>query len=307
MSFKTTIYRGLSILVGIFFIFSAYVKLHPIEVLEIAIVETGIIGWSLAPFAARLLIGSEFFIGIFLVTNFKTKLFTTLAGISLFIFTIYLSILLVVQGNNINCNCMGLFMVMNPIESIIKNLVLLSLLTLIYFKNTSIKFKHEKLFIIIGTLLTIALPFIINPPSFQKHQQETNINEPYKMDFSIIYTNSEIEQPTIDLNSGKHLVGFFSSSCQHCIVTAYNLKVISEQNPELSIYFFINGDDANLAHFHTLTKSESIPHSKLPAKELLTLAGNKLPALFLINNSMVEDKIKVGQIDETTIKKWFKE
>lgn len=307
MKIKVYFFRGLSILVGLFFIFSAYVKLSPIEVLEIAVVETGIVGWSLAPLLARLLIGSEFLIGLFLISNFKSKLFSILAIISLIVFTIYLTILLVVQGNNINCNCMGLFMVMNPIESIIKNLILISILALIYFKNTSIKFKYEKALIIIGTLLTIALPFIINPPSFQKYQQETSINEPYKMDFSIIYTNPEIEQPSIDLNSGKHLVAFFSSSCQHCIVTGYNLKVISEQNPEFSIYFFINGDDADLAHFHTLTKSESIPHSKLPANELLTLAGNKLPALFLINNSMVEEKIKVDNINESHLKDWFKQ
>lgn len=41
MNIKTIIFRILSILLGLVFIFSAYVKLFPIEILEIAIVETG--------------------------------------------------------------------------------------------------------------------------------------------------------------------------------------------------------------------------------------------------------------------------
>lgn len=307
MDISKLFFRVLSFLIGAFFCISAFVKLFPIEILEIAVVETGIIGWSLSQIAARILIGFEFFIGLFLMTNFKSKLFSLFAIISLIVFTIYLSVLLVVQGNNINCNCMGLFMVMNPIESIAKNLVLLSLLAIIYFKNTSIKTNLEKLFIVIGSVLSLSLPFIISPPTFQKYQHEINKNEPFNIDFSIIYNNPEIEQPRLDLRKGKHLVGFFSSSCMHCIVTGYNLKVILDQNPEFSFYFFINGDDADLAHFHQLTKSESIPHSKLPGKEMITLAGNKLPAVYLIENSMVETRIYPDQIDEKELLKWFNE
>lgn len=305
MKIKIYLFRIISVLVGAFFVLSALVKLYPIEILEIAIVETGFVGWSLASVTARLLIGSELFIGVFLMTNFKTKLFSILAGLSLFIFTIYLVVLLIAQGNNINCNCMGLFMVMNPIESMVKNVILFCLLTLLYFKNTSIRIKKENLVIGIITVIIFIIPFMVNPITFEKGKYEINSNENRKMDFSIIYSNSDIEQPKIDLTTGKHLVGFFSSTCQHCVVSGYNLKVLFNQHPEWSMYFFINGDDADLAHFHTLTKSESVPHSKLPGKELLLMAGNKLPAIFLINNSSIEQRISPDNIDETFINNWF--
>ncbi len=305
MKHKVWFFRFISVVVGVFFIFSAFVKLYPIEILQIAMVETGFINWFLAPFFARLIISAEMFMGLFLVLNIKHRFFTFLAGFSLIIFSIYLVLLIVFQGNDINCNCFGLFLIMNPIESIFKNLIILFLLVLLYFYNKSIHFKAENKVIILGIIITICLPFILNPITFKDTNYETTSKETYKMDFSIIYENPSLEKPKIDLTKGKHLVGFFSSSCTHCIVAGYNLKVLSNEHPNWSLYFFINGDDSDLKQFHTLTKSELIPHSKLPKKELLILAGNKLPAIFLINNTMVEQRISPDNINETSINEWF--
>ncbi len=305
MKNKILFFRILSAIIGCFFVFSALVKLNPIEILEIAIVETGFSNWHLAPIFARLIIGAEFFMGLFLILNIRKKFFTVISGLSLIVFSFYLLILLIFQGNNVNCNCFGLFMVMNPLESILKNVVLIVLLIILYFKNKSIHFKAEKIVLIIGFAIATSLPFILNPISDKSSKYDMSLNQQFKMDFSIIYSNPEIEHPKVVLNKGKHLVGFFSSSCQHCIIAGYNLKVLSSQHPDWSIYFFINGDDDDLANFHTLTKSKSIPHSKLPGKELLAIAGNKLPALFLINNTIVEQRIMPDNLDETEIGKWF--
>lgn len=306
MKYKNIILKIISVLVGIVFIFSAYVKLFPIEILEIALVETGFIGWTLAPIMARLLIASEFALGLFLIMNIKPKLVSALTALSLVVFSVYLGFLLVFQGKNVNCNCFGLYMIMDPIESIFKNIVLLGFVVLLYFKNQAIKYPKEWILLAFGVLLSIIVPFTINPPKFDKSNYEYNVDQPYLMDFSIIYSDSEVEQPQIDLQKGKHLVAFFSYSCQHCIVSAYNLQLISQRNPDLSFYFFINGDENDLKTFHKLTKSEHVPHSILLAKPLLMIAGNKLPAIFLINNSYVEKRIHPNGIDEDAINEWFK-
>lgn len=306
MKYQNIILKIISVLVGMVFIFSAYVKLFPIELLEIAVVETGFIGWSLAPIMARLLIASEFALGLFLIMNIKPKLVSALTALSLVVFSFYLVFLLVFQGNDVNCNCFGLYMVMNPIESLLKNIVLLALVALLYFKNTAIKYPKEWIVLALGAVLAIFVTFIINPPKFDKSKYEYNVDQPYLMDFSIIYSDSEVEQPQIDLQKGKHLVAFFSYSCQHCIVSAYNLQLILLRNPDLSFYFFINGDENDLKTFHKLTKSEHVPHSILLAKPLLMIAGNKLPAIFLINNSYVEKRIHPNGIDEEAIIEWFK-
>lgn len=305
MKVNTIIYKSISVIIGFFFLFSAYVKLFPIEILEIAVVETGIIGWSLAPIMARLLIASEFVLGLFLIMNIKPKLVSALAALSLIIFTIYLTAILIFQGKEVNCNCFGLYMVMNPIESIIKNIVLLLLVSLLYFKNKAIKYPKEWIFLAVGVVISIAIPFVVNPPTFDKSKYEYNIDEPYLLDFSIVYSDMEIEQPKIDLRKGKHLIAFYSYSCQHCVVAAYNLQLIAQRNPDLSFYFFINGDENDLKAFHNLTKSEHVPHSILLAKPLLLLVGNSLPSIFLVNNSFVEEKIHPNGIDENKIREWF--
>jgi uncharacterized membrane protein YphA (DoxX/SURF4 family) len=305
MRLNTIVFKSISIIIGFVFLFSAYVKLFPIEILEIAVVETGIIGWSLAPIMARLLIASEFVLGLFLIMNIKPKLVSALTALSLIVFTIYLTAILIFQGKDVNCNCFGLYMVMNPIESIIKNIVLLLFVILVYFKNKAIKYPKEWIFLALGTLIPTAIPFIVNPPTFDKSKYEYIVEEPYLLDLSIVYSDLEVEQPKLDLRKGKHLIAFYSYSCQHCVVAAYNLQLIAQRNPDLSFYFFINGDENDLKTFHNLTKSEHVPHSILLAKPLLMLAGNSLPAILLVNNSFVEDKIHPHGIDENKIQEWF--
>ena len=293
-------------MIGVFFLISAYVKLFPIEILEIATVETGLINWSLSPIIARLIIASEFFFGLSLILNIKPKIISTLTALSLIVFTIYLIYILIFQGKDVNCNCFGLFMVMNPIESILKNLVLLIIICLLYFQNKAIKYPKEIIVITLIFLISILIPFIANPISYSKSKYEYNLNKPFLMDFSILYSNPNVEKPKIDLRKGKHLVTFLSSSCQHCIVAAYNLQLIAKRNPDKSIYFFINGDKNDLKKFHNLTKSAHVPHSILQAKPLLLLAGNTLPRIFLINNSYVEKIVHPNDIEESEIIEWFK-
>ncbi|MGI6320381.1 MAG: MauE/DoxX family redox-associated membrane protein [Bacteroidales bacterium] len=305
MNIKTIIFRILSILLGLVFIFSAYVKLFPIEILEIAIVETGLVGWSLAPIFARLLLASEFALGVFLIMNIKPKLVNIFVMLSLLVFSIYLSIILIFQGNSVNCNCFGLFMIMNPFESILKNILMIALSVLLYFKNTAVDYKKDWLVIGVGAVLVSSIPFIINPPVFDKSKFGYEIEEPYLMDLSVVYDDADVEQPKIDLREGKHLIAFYSSNCQHCVVAAYSLQLISKRNPDLSFYFFINGDEEDIKEFHNLTKSEHVPHSILLAQPFVMLAGNRFPAVFLVEDSYVQERIHPAAVDEKMILEWF--
>jgi|LSQX01.3.fsa_nt_gb hypothetical protein len=306
MNVKLISLRILSVMLGLFFIFSAYVKLFPIEILEISIVETGLVGWTLAPIFARLLLASEFALGVFLIMNIKPKLVNIFVMLSLLVFSIYLSIILIFQGNSVNCNCFGLFMIMNPFESILKNILMIALSVLLYFKNTAVDYKKDWLVIGVGAVLVSSIPFIINPPVFDKSKFGYEIEEPYLMDLSVVYDDADVEQPKIDLREGKHLIAFYSSNCQHCVVAAYSLQLISKRNPDLSFYFFINGDEHDINEFHNLTKSGHVPHSILLAKPFLLLAGNKFPAIYLVKDSYVQERIHPAAINEDEIIEWFR-
>jgi len=94
MKIKQYLVFVLSIIIGLFFIFSAYLKLNPIEILELKIVDTRMFSWTLSSFVARLLISMEFMLGLLftLNINYRKKLYQFTLVI-IFIFTIYLQLL----------------------------------------------------------------------------------------------------------------------------------------------------------------------------------------------------------------------
>ncbi len=305
MSFMKIILIILRILVGFLFIFSAYVKLFPVEIIEVAIVETGLIGWTLAPFAARVLVGIELFLGIMLMSGFYEKLILKLSISMLSIFTVYLLLLLIFQGNNTNCNCFGLYLTMTPVESIIKNCFLIIILVFVFFKRRKF-LKTSKLkfpFTIIIGIISLVLVFIFVPVVIStNHYSGDELN--YKLNFDLIYDDPGADQPQINLESGKHCIVFLSSSCPHCIVAGYKFHVLKQKHHDLPVFFFINGDEDDIRDFHFKTRSEHIPYAHIKAGTLIILAGNKLPAVFWLENGTVVNKVGYYDIDEQEMIEW---
>ncbi len=302
------IFIVLRILTGVVFLFSAYVKLFPIELTEVAIVETGIIGWKLAPFAARLLVGFEFFLGIMLISGVYARFFIKLSLATLFAFTIYLILILIFQGNNTNCNCFGLIYAMTPVESIIKNLILGFVLAIIlYFKRNKEKNRKICLLILILAAVISLIAVFVSAPIIIGTSRLQAIELNYEMDFGLIYNDAEADQPDVNLSEGKQIVVFLSSSCPHCVVAGYKFHVMKTRNELFPVYFFINGDEQDINDFHFKTKSDNIPYSNIKAGTLIALAGTSLPAIFWIDDGIVVNKQNYFEIDEKEIDEWLKE
>lgn len=297
----------LRLLTGLLFIFSAYVKLFPIELTEVAIVETGIIGWGLAPIAARLLVGFELFLGLMLITGLYPRFFLRLSLLTLIVFTIYLLFILIFQGNNTNCNCFGLMYAMTPVQSIIKNSILICILLLIIFfrKSSKKQWKFRLPAIILVAVVSLTFVFISSPfiiGTNKAAQNELN----YSMDFSLIYDDPDADQPSVDLTEGKQIIVFLSSSCPHCIVAGYKFHVMKKRNKSLPVYFFINGDEQDIMDFHFKTKSDNILYSTIQARTLIAMAGTRLPAIFWLDDGVVVNNQNYFEIDEKEINEWLK-
>ena len=124
MKFLNFFPQSLRVLLGLVFILSGYLKLYPIESFELNFIDLGVGNWYTAPFIARLLIASEFFLGLMLVFNQSLKKFTLKATIALLLFfTAYLGIQIIREGNTGNCGCFGTYLQMTPLESILKNIL----------------------------------------------------------------------------------------------------------------------------------------------------------------------------------------
>ncbi len=304
---KQLLYSILSVLLGAVFIFSAYTKLYPVEPFELTFVDLGIASWRVAPFMARFLIGLEFFTGALLLFNLNIKFAGKLTIFLLSVFIVYLLALIAFTGNKGNCGCFGNYIVMTPLQGIIKNIILL-LFTFLLLKNydgPDYKKITKPLFYFL-ILFSFALPHILNYVDLNYSQAYLNSPEDhFKLELDSLYKDAKLNVPPKDLSKGKRIIAFMSLSCPHCRIAASKIRIMQERNPAIPIYFVLNGEDEKLAPFFEETKSNKIPHCMLLGRNFVFLAGTNMPSIYLVNNSVVESRIDYMSLDQTEIEKWL--
>lgn len=296
-----------SILLGLIFLFSAYIKLFPIEIFEFSFIEIKVANWSTAPFIARLFLSLEFFIGLLLILNYNggnKKLAKFTIGL-LIVFTVYLLAIIVVQGNSGNCGCFGTFIKMTPLESIVKNIILISLTGILFLVPAKGNLSTKKYLVLATAIASIAAPFIINPITTSHPRAENEINFQLKLD--PLYNTGRSTIPKIDLRTGKKVIAFLSLSCPHCKIGAQKLNIIHNQYPELPIYFIFNGEEAELKDFLEESKTTDIDFTFMSLKEgFLENAGFNLPAILWVKNGKVENRTRYTELEAEALLEWYR-
>ncbi len=293
---------------GLVFIYSGYTKLYPIEPFEYTFVDLGIGGWRLAPVIARFMIGLEFFIGLLLIAGMYIKRFTVkLTVVSLIIFCIYLIFILITNGNNGNCGCFGTAIAMTPLQALIKNSVMLVVCYFIYNYYDGLNYQKIGKWIFGAFFITaFAMPHILNYVDFNYSEAYlTKKENQFKLELDSVYTNAKIHTPPKSLSVGKHVIAFMSMSCPHCRIAAKKLRLIKEQNPSISIYLILNGDYIKIQPFFEDTKATNIDYCILNGKNFVYLAGLDMPAIYMVNNSVVENWVDYMHLDQTEIENWL--
>lgn len=305
---KKILIGTVSALLGLTFIFSAYVKLFPIELFEFSFIEIKIANWTTAPFIARLFLSLEFIVGILLIFNFNggNKFLAKFTIGLLIFFTLYLLAIIIVQGNSGNCGCFGNFIKMTPLESIFKNAILISLSSILFLAPTKQNFSSKNVVILATVLASIATPFIVNPVSNSHPPNANEIN--YNLKLDSLYNSKNANTPVIDLRKGKKVIAFLSLTCPHCKIGAQKLNIIHQQHPELPIYFIFNGEKSDLKSFLEESKTTSIKYSFMSVKEgFIDNAGFNLPSILWVNNNKVENRTKYTELEATELLKWYQQ
>ncbi|MGB3947058.1 MAG: hypothetical protein WBM13_03675, partial [Bacteroidia bacterium] len=74
-------------------------------------------------------------------------------------------------------------------------------------------------------------------------------------------------------------------------------------------YFVLNGDTEKLTAFYEATHTSSIPHCMLvggkPINHFVYLAGTSMPAIYMVNNSMVEHIVNYMDLDQGALEEWY--
>lgn len=290
-------------LLSALFFLSGIVKLFPVELFEYTFVDLGLANWHSAPFVARLFIGFELVIAMVLLIPMRKALVPGL--LACFVFLLVMSIYLIWQwmiyGNMGNCGCFGMLIPMSPLQSIIKNVIMLAMVMIVYTLRKQLYTipRRNKLIFIIIIIISIALPFILNPVT--PSQMKSHRVYKGKLQLSLLE-----HKPAFNFEEGKYMVAFLSLTCPHCKLAAYKLALMKKQNPAIPIFFFINGEKENEARFFAETRAEHIPHAYMSMKEgFIENAGNSLPAIYYVNKLKIEQKTNYLIMRQEEIEHWL--
>ncbi len=155
-------------------------------------------------------------------------------------------------------------------------------------------------------VLSFAMPFILN--TVELNYSEAYLNKPeenFKIELDSLYNHATLNAPPKTLSEGKHIIAFMSLTCPHCRIAANKIRIIHERNPSIPFYFVLNGDTEKLKPFFENTHTENIPHCILLGRSFVYLAGTNMPAIYMVNNSIVEHQVNYMDLDQGEVEKWL--
>jgi len=295
-----------------FFVYAFTLDYDAFDRFRWTFLDLGINNMFLAGFAARMAIALELAIGLMLLFQLHLRKFTlplTIALLSVFI--VYLLYVLAVHGNTGDCGCFGNKIGMTPLMAIWKNILMISASGLLIFLYKDKNFTNTKTWlpVIIG-MVAISLPLIVTPLS-DDILPVTTVNE--TIDLDPLYNVSP--SPAIDLRKGKYILAFMSLTCHHCQKAAYLLQTIHHQNPAIPMYFVLAGHPDQEEEFFKKSGSKDIPHILFTNSVLFanftrhpqSEKHSGVPAIYWINNSIIERKSSYYQLDPKEINAWIKQ
>ena len=251
---------------------------------------------------ARVLIGIEFLIGIFLITGMQFRKTWFVSFWLLILFSIFL-IIRIFQNNSGNCFCFGDAIALTPGESLIKNIVLLFILLLIRKGNTTI-FRYHKIAAVVLMLACISIPFFLSPPDFLIQDQFTSFDA-FNSDVATSEIQRDIYKP-LNITEGKKIVCFFSMKCKFCRLTASKVTTLSEKmDLENNIAYVFFGNPAGLPEFWEESHSQKFEYEFVPIEDFFKASGKNLPAVYFVEDGVVKEKYGYRTLEEKNVRAFF--
>jgi len=252
---------------------------------------------------ARMMIGLELMLGLFLLGHVFLQQFTYKAVIAvLSVFILYLLVVLLKQGNTGNCGCFGDKLAMTPLAAIWKNVGMIAVTVLLMYIYPVKPYKYQEYAVMVLCLAAFSAPFVMNGINLGtgpvKYAQTIDLDLLYKYE----------PKPAVDLRKGKHIIAFMSLTCPHCKKAAYLLQIIHRQHPEIPMFMVIAGSADFKKAFFEETHAESVPHLLYShTEEFTALAGPAVPAIYWVNNGRIEYKSKYAyyQLDPKYMLAWM--
>ena len=291
------------LLLGVFFISTAVLKLLSIDSFEVYIYSFGIVNYLTVTFLSRLLISIELLIGISLIFKIYFRQVWWLTMLIIAGFTLFL-IYAAIFRNDSNCHCFGSLIELNPSQSIIKNIITIALLLFIRNeKSHDYKPLMRKWLIGISIAVSIIIPFVLVPMDviYNKiHSEKENIN-------TVAFYESLSDSTYRELQQGRYLINYALAGCKFCRIGAEKLVLMVEKHniPHEKIKFVVGGNDDAISKFIEKTNTSDYEHYKIPAPELMSITFGRFPLYVFIEDGKVVQAGDFRILDDDVLMEFF--
>lgn len=296
MNTKQLVLYFLNALTGIIFCISAILKLISIDSFELYIYSFQFFNLNISALAARAVICGELILGTGLLVNIYPKFFRLSSLFTLIIFTLFLIYLLITQGNEGNCHCFGDLVELNPLPSVLKNLVLIVVLV---FTKDIIPFRlpYKKIISICLIVISIVVIFAINPPDSWFSKNNTEYNE------AAFTELIEKEQIFTNIDKETKILCFFGLGCRYCELAAKKLNLIQQNNPDVQMNFIgvFWGREEKLELFEKETELTYFDILFIDPGKFLEITNGSMPLIIIYRNGNVLSSLNYRDIQEKTL------
>ena len=320
--FRVQCSKFINIGVGSVFIIAAILKLISIDEFEIYIYSFNILSFLITTFVSRIIIAAEFALGLLLILNRNCKFIRRITLILLASFTLFL-IYTAIFRHDSNCHCFGELIQLNPLESIIKNLILI--VFLIIGKQSAISYQQSESIVSVQCsesesesefrvgvrvkLLLVLLScgllvFIVSPPdsiykmiySTEKEVSSIDLYASFDEVVKIDFKENEVvfdSIPAFNINEERQLIAIVSSGCEYCRLGLKKLSLIMKNegiSPD-NVDIFIWGSPEGIIDFRSETMTEDFDYWHIMPNQAIKITYGRFPVFIWIKEKEI---VKTG-------------
>ena len=243
----------LRILLGLLFVVSAVAKVLDIDPFEMYVFSFGFLPLAAVGIAVRLCIAAELALGIIIIAGWLPRLTRLLTLLMLLFYCLFLCYAALV-GRMESCQCFGQLVHLDPVQSLLKNALLILWTLAAYHGVHGGPFFGSKLHTILSLAVAVvvtALLFIVSVPDSWMFGQSGNRYNAAVLAESIAPDGVLGPQ---GLDSGQHLVAFVTPGCPFCKLSRQKISSIAERNDlDTTAIVYVEPSDIGDSIFMRLT------------------------------------------------------
>ena len=292
------------LLLGVFFIGTAVLKLLSIDNFEVYIYSFSLFSYTWTTFFSRLLIFIELLVGISLILKICFKQIWWLTMLMMAGFTLFL-VYAAIFRNDSYCHCFGDLIELNPTQSIFKNIITIALLLLIR-KEQSHNYKPlmRKWLVALTIVTSFVISFVLLPMDIiynKIYSDKENVN-------TMAFDECMSDSTFADLQHGRYLINYALAGCKFCRLGAEKLTMMLDRNgiSHEKVKFIIGGSDEAIIRFIENTNTSDYEHWKIPAPQFMSITFGKFPLYVFVKDGKV---VKAGDfriLDDDVLMEFFR-